>query len=254
MTRESPVIMHTLQPNVPQFLFDNALIAHQGRLTRRWLPATVFPEPVVKPDKPWERVLGYLSVLAHPEDGYRMYYWKFDPRRFGTNARGSQSMVCLATSRDGFHWEKPNLGLVEWEGSRENNILIASEWHCDGHSVVLETIPLTWPGGELLLNADARDGFDRHPLPHQFGGQIEIEVLGTDGQPLPDWSGDNRSIWRGNTHCRMHKDIGALVTWPRDRKLDTLRGQAIRLRFCLKHARLFTFAAQASMGGVRAEV
>ena len=31
--------------------------------------------------------------------------------------------VCLALSQDGLHWRRPNLGLVEWEGSRSNNIL-----------------------------------------------------------------------------------------------------------------------------------
>ena len=32
-------------------------------------------------------------------------------------------MHCLATSVDGIHWERPDLGLVEFEGSKHNNIL-----------------------------------------------------------------------------------------------------------------------------------
>jgi len=32
--------------------------------------------------------------------------------------------TCYATSSDGFHWEKPDLGLVEFDGSRANNILL----------------------------------------------------------------------------------------------------------------------------------
>ena len=31
--------------------------------------------------------------------------------------------VCLATSRDGYHWEKPDLGLVKYGGSRHNNLV-----------------------------------------------------------------------------------------------------------------------------------
>lgn len=31
--------------------------------------------------------------------------------------------VCLATSTDGYHWEKPDLGLVEYRGSRHNNLV-----------------------------------------------------------------------------------------------------------------------------------
>jgi hypothetical protein len=31
--------------------------------------------------------------------------------------------MCYATSRDGVHWDRPNLGLVEFHGSKNNNIL-----------------------------------------------------------------------------------------------------------------------------------
>ena len=31
--------------------------------------------------------------------------------------------MCLATSEDGIHWERPSLGLVEFDGSTDNNIL-----------------------------------------------------------------------------------------------------------------------------------
>ena len=43
-----------LKPNVPQFFFDDALIAHSQRLTRRWMQAKVYPDPMIRPDKPWE--------------------------------------------------------------------------------------------------------------------------------------------------------------------------------------------------------
>jgi len=34
-----------------------------------------------------------------------------------------EPVICLVTSRDGLHWEKPTLGLVEYKGSKKNNIL-----------------------------------------------------------------------------------------------------------------------------------
>ena len=40
------------------------------------------------------------------------------------DSRGSVN--CLATSEDGVHWERPSLGLVEFEGSTDNNILPAA--------------------------------------------------------------------------------------------------------------------------------
>ncbi len=65
-------------------------------------------------DKPWEGgQSGYVTML---KDGgeYRMYY------------RGGGDLIreysCLALSKDGIHWHRPNLGLIEFEGSKENNI------------------------------------------------------------------------------------------------------------------------------------
>ena len=36
---------------------------------------------------------------------------------------GIRYKVCYAFSEDGIRWRRPRLGQVEWEGSRENNIL-----------------------------------------------------------------------------------------------------------------------------------
>jgi len=37
---------------------------------------------------------------------------------------GANEVTCYAESRDGIHWEKPELGLYEFEGSKKNNIII----------------------------------------------------------------------------------------------------------------------------------
>ena len=34
-----------------------------------------------------------------------------------------REVTCYAESRDGIHWEKPKLGLFEFNGSNENNIV-----------------------------------------------------------------------------------------------------------------------------------
>ena len=36
--------------------------------------------------------------------------------------------TCYAVSEDGFNWEKPSLGQVDFEGSKENNIVGADGW------------------------------------------------------------------------------------------------------------------------------
>jgi len=105
----------------------------------------------------------------------------------------------------------------------------------------VDTVPLEWPGGQLAINADTRESFTSHPM--HLSGEIAVELLDAVGQPLPDWSGDRRAVFRGNTHCRCAVN-NQIVRWPLDRGLDLLRGKTLRLRFHLRHARLFTFEAR----------
>ena len=75
---------------------------------------------VLKFDRPWEgRFCAYVTVL-HDGDVYRLYY------RGWPVADGSVAAVtCYAESRDGIHWQKPDLGLFEAGGSKQNNITLA---------------------------------------------------------------------------------------------------------------------------------
>ena len=71
-------------------------------------------------DKPWETAAGTFVTILRDENKYRMYYqvWKDYPD-------GDSGLdVCYAESRDGINWEKPSLGIHEFEGSRDNNLLL----------------------------------------------------------------------------------------------------------------------------------
>jgi hypothetical protein len=71
-------------------------------------------QPVLAPDKPWENLAGSFGSYATAmyEGGrFRMWY------------RASGSLLGYAESHDGIHWNKPELGLVYYEGSRENNLV-----------------------------------------------------------------------------------------------------------------------------------
>jgi hypothetical protein len=110
--------------------------------------------PVVRPEHPWEGDLNWIEkVLYDKEDGlFKMWYstssdWKAEPggemsdyhwtdkgavrkviesaHRYAGDHRKYVSRRCYATSRDGVHWKKPQLGLVEFNGSRSNNLLPA---------------------------------------------------------------------------------------------------------------------------------
>jgi hypothetical protein len=406
-----------LSRGIPQFFFDDTQIAHHRRLVRRWLPAKVFPHPVIVPDRPWEgrNLTLFGTVLPDPGGGYRMYYTDWPA------GQGGHRYLLLAMSSDGLRWEKPNLGVVEWAGKKDNNIVLAftraadspsliydaddtqepyklivfesatgakpggewglfaytsrdglqwtplpgvrlaagdrtnlmptkpdvefygmsaferhgwrlgllEHWRCstdvlethlvfsrDGRAwsrpqprapfidptyewnrawsgcasngpIILkemmafyfgarwtshsydsvqqystigcaslpldrfcalesvtggqfDTVPIEWPGGELVLNADTRSSYESHAA--YCDGQIAVEMLDAEGNPLPEWNGEKRAVFRGNTHSRTRIHDGT-VRWPGERKMDVLQGRTIRLRFHLDHARLFTFTA-----------
>ena len=68
-------------------------------------------------DAPWEgRYSGYAVVLQDG-DRYRLYY-RGTPENYDVF-----SCVCCAESTDGIDWQRPELGLCEFEGSSANNIL-----------------------------------------------------------------------------------------------------------------------------------
>ncbi|MCP4645074.1 MAG: hypothetical protein GY851_31820 [bacterium] len=72
-------------------------------------------------DEPWEgNTCCYVRVF---QDGplYRMYY---RASNFDLETKEvSEQKVCYAVSVDGIHWDKPSLGLIEHEGSTDNNIM-----------------------------------------------------------------------------------------------------------------------------------
>lgn len=83
-------------------------------------------EVVMVHDRPWEgNSSGYHTIF---QDGsiYRMYYrgWNYD---MGTQKPTHPAVVCYAESRDGIHWERPVLDMVEFEGSKQNNIIWAGD-------------------------------------------------------------------------------------------------------------------------------
>ncbi len=95
--------------------------------------------PLFGEDKPWEKRFDnlYGSVIYDEDDGlYKLWYSPFvvDHSAKGMSLEerdrrpyrppGNREMgICYATSRDGITWEKPNLGLVDYEGSKENNLI-----------------------------------------------------------------------------------------------------------------------------------
>ena len=65
-------------------------------------------------DDPWEQFhrLNFFTTVLRADDTCRMYY------------DSQAGWICYAESPDGIHWTKPELGLVSWQGSTANNIML----------------------------------------------------------------------------------------------------------------------------------
>jgi hypothetical protein len=97
------------------------------------------PQPAGKAiafDKPWEgNVSAYVSVF-HDGDKYRMYYRGASAPSYARKSAlkpgetlfpEHPNFTCYAESRDGIVWTKPSLDIQDFQGSRDNNIILSGE-------------------------------------------------------------------------------------------------------------------------------
>jgi hypothetical protein len=102
------------------------------------------------------------------------------------------------------------------------------------------TKPLTWPGGDLLLNADPR----RHLTAHRgfCSGQVSVELRDEQNRPIPGYTWTDAVPVTGNTGNA--EDGSARVEWSGNRSADGLAGRRVRLAFKLNDAHLYSFRAK----------
>jgi hypothetical protein len=108
-----------------QLFIDDHLVSSRKNVVRRYHAFRKHRDnPLIVVDRPWEKWVVRVGQVLPAEDGsgFRMYYncWSEPPEGSG---RRWGSFMCYAVSKDGLKWEKPNLGLHEYKGSRDNNIL-----------------------------------------------------------------------------------------------------------------------------------
>ena len=111
MPQSNPVSLGTAK----QLLFDDAIVEAKEGFTATMNPATRTNTPVLAPEKPWESRGCNNPTVMLDEGVYKMWY--------SANGEDGTPRDCYATSTDGIHWERPNLGLIDYQGSRENNII-----------------------------------------------------------------------------------------------------------------------------------
>ena len=88
--------------------------------------------PKGRPGAPDSASVRYYGTVLQVDDSLHMWYFALgdlDVERNKAPLSGSeptamgQGRLCYATSRDGVLWEKPELGIVEYNGSKANNLV-----------------------------------------------------------------------------------------------------------------------------------
>ena len=113
-----------------ELFVDEFLIARKTNLELKLHHPTP-REFVMVRDAPWEGSGSDFEVFIREPDLIRMYYMAAEL----TNADGTKlqfdpavpgrrpTYACYAESKDGIHWTRPELGLFEFHGSKQNNIV-----------------------------------------------------------------------------------------------------------------------------------
>ena len=130
----------SIETRTRYLLLDQRIIAEQNNATLELGEITKHPQnPLFVEDMPWEKRFDnlYGNVIFDSTDNlYKCWYSPFivDHSSKGMNQaerdvkryrppRNREMAICYATSKDGIKWTKPQLGLVEYEGSTANNII-----------------------------------------------------------------------------------------------------------------------------------
>lgn len=87
--------------------------------------AVKHPQPVLRQQAPWECHGGMTASVIYDAEEALFKAWYMA----GHYADGIGHVQCLATSEDGIHWQRPELGLHEALGSTANNIVVPACYH-----------------------------------------------------------------------------------------------------------------------------
>ena len=119
--------------NVPQYFFDNAVIEQVQDLTKTIHSPKKGPAPLIKKDRPWERlpyltVNGWSILYDNVKGEFKCWYEDFpvDTQkvvREKTLYCVSSSRTAYACSSDGLNWEKPELDYLDVDGRKTNIVL-----------------------------------------------------------------------------------------------------------------------------------
>lgn len=219
-----------------ELFVDDALIDCMSGAQLKLHPP-VRGEKILEFNKPWEGpTCGFFTVIE--DNGLFRLYYRGSANNSAGNDRHTEAnpmTVCYAESRDGVNWIRPNLGLVEFRGSKDNNIMWMGQ-EALAFAPFLDTNPATppserykataaglIPGRKLyaLIGFTSPDGLhwtklaDRSIIPDDTTNVF-------DSQNVSFWDPGKKKYvtfyraQRGGTRVTKYAESAEFANWPAD--------------------------------------
>jgi hypothetical protein len=163
-----------------QLFVDDHLIGEKQNVQLE-LHSPIPREVVLRSDQPWEGPnQTYVTVLQDGEK-FRLYYRSSPPP--GSGGHSNATYTAVAESPDGIAWTKPKLGLVDFRGSKDNNLV----WPTEANRPWRDK---NYPGTDIFPFIDRNP---KTPASHRYKalanvGEYELAALvssdGLNWQPL----------------------------------------------------------------------
>ena len=135
----SPAAVEVIELGADRELFVDHHLISELRDARLQLHEPRREDVALAFDRPWEGAFcAYITVIKDG-DLYRMYYRGLPDASKDFIKR---QVTCYAESQDGITWTKPNLGLFEVLGTRDNNVILPNtDWYNEAFTPFLDPRP-----------------------------------------------------------------------------------------------------------------
>lgn len=180
----------------PELLVDDALI-DRTQDVELMLHRPIPREVAITHDQPWEGNVCFYHTVFRDDDLFRMYYRGAHYEETQKEIR--KQVVCYAESDDGIVWRKPNLGLFEFNGSTDNNIIWDIEPASHNFAPFKDPNPDCLPEQQYKALAGSRQGAlhaFQSPDGIHWSLMRETPVI-TEGA----FDSQNLAFWDPNRHC-----------------------------------------------------
>ncbi len=184
-------------------------------------------------DDEWEGVHNSYGCTVRVGDTIRLYYRAATERLIlsdnAPNRGGGTNVICVAESRDGITFKKPNIGQYEYNGSTYNNIVFMREKDIDNFSVFYDTNPAC-PEDEKFKALAQTDSDDRKPLlryyasadGYEFKEKYDLPLYGSfDSFNLGFWDEESEQYF---VYFRAFHPVGK----PEEVQDDILKSDDVR--------------------------